>query len=29
VRREVGDHPNVVYYLGRLDLMDQNFGRGK
>jgi tetratricopeptide (TPR) repeat protein len=25
VRREVGDHPNVLYYLGRLDLMDQNF----
>jgi Flp pilus assembly protein TadD len=25
VRREVGDHPNVVYYLGRLDLIDQNF----
>jgi Flp pilus assembly protein TadD len=25
VRREVGDHPNVVYYLGRLDLMDENF----
>jgi Flp pilus assembly protein TadD len=25
VRREIGDHPNVAYYLGRLDLMDQNF----
>lgn len=25
VRRELGDHPNVLYYLGRLDLMDQNF----
>jgi len=25
VRREIGDHPNVSYYLGRLDLMDQNF----
>ncbi|HYM06896.1 MAG TPA: tetratricopeptide repeat protein [Terriglobales bacterium] len=25
VRREAGDHPNVAYYLGRLDLMDQNF----
>jgi tetratricopeptide (TPR) repeat protein len=25
VRREVGEHPNVAYYLGRLDLMDQNF----
>lgn len=25
VRRETGDHPNVVYYLGRLDLMDQNY----
>jgi Flp pilus assembly protein TadD len=25
VRREVGDHPNVTYYLGRLDLMEQNF----
>jgi Flp pilus assembly protein TadD len=25
VRREVGDHPNVTYYLGRLDLQDQNF----
>ncbi|MGC9947481.1 MAG: tetratricopeptide repeat protein [Bryobacteraceae bacterium] len=25
VRREVGDHPNVSYYLGRLDLLDQNF----
>ena len=26
VRREVGEHPNVSYYLGRLDLLDQNFG---
>ena len=25
VRREVGDHPNILYYLGRLDLLDQNF----
>jgi Flp pilus assembly protein TadD len=25
VRREAGDHPNVSYYLGRLDLMDQDF----
>lgn len=25
VRREAGDHPNVLYYLGRLDLMEQNF----
>src|SRR5467141_2250230 len=25
VRREVGDHPNVSYYLGRLDLDDRNF----
>ena len=25
VRREIGEHPNVAYYLGRLDLMDQNF----
>lgn len=25
VRREVGDHPNIAYYLGRLDLEDQNF----
>ena len=25
VRRETGEHPNVSYYLGRLDLMDQNF----
>jgi tetratricopeptide (TPR) repeat protein len=24
VRREVGDHPNVLYYLGRLDLDDRN-----
>ena len=25
VRREVGDHPNVLYYLGRLDLDGLNF----
>jgi Flp pilus assembly protein TadD len=25
VRQEVGDHPNVSYYLGRLDLEDRNF----
>lgn len=25
VRREVGDHPNVFYYLGRLDLDDRNY----
>jgi Flp pilus assembly protein TadD len=25
VRREEGDHPNVSYYLGRLDLEDHNF----
>ena len=25
VRAEVGDHPNVLYYLGRLDLDDHNF----
>jgi tetratricopeptide (TPR) repeat protein len=25
VRHEVGDHPNVLYYLGRLDLDDHNF----
>jgi len=25
VRRLVGEHPNVSYYLGRLDLLDQNF----
>ena len=25
VRREVGDHPNVFYYLGRLDLDDQRY----
>ena len=25
VRREVGDHPNVAYYLGRLDLDDGNY----
>ena len=25
VRRAAGDHPNILYYLGRLDLLDQNF----
>jgi type IV pilus assembly protein PilF len=25
VRREVGDHPNVMYYLGRLDLTEGKF----
>ena len=25
VRREVGDHPNILYYLGRLNLADGNF----
>jgi tetratricopeptide (TPR) repeat protein len=25
VRHEAGDHPNVLYYLGRLDLDDLNF----
>ena len=25
VRREMGDHPNVLYYLGRLDLDARNF----
>src|ERR1022692_4102439 len=25
VRREVGDHPNILYYLGRLDLEQRNF----
>jgi tetratricopeptide (TPR) repeat protein len=25
VRHEIGEHPNISYYLGRLDLMDQNF----
>jgi tetratricopeptide (TPR) repeat protein len=25
VRRETGDHPNVLYYLGRLDIDDRNF----
>src|SRR3984893_3434078 len=25
VRREVGEHPNVLYYLGRLDLEDREF----
>jgi len=25
VRREVGDHPNILYYLGRLDLDARNF----
>jgi tetratricopeptide (TPR) repeat protein len=26
VRSEVGDHPNVLYYLGRLDLDERHFG---
>jgi tetratricopeptide (TPR) repeat protein len=25
IRQEVGDHPNVMYYLGRLDLDERNF----
>src|SRR5882724_13466343 len=25
VRREVGDHPNILYYLGRLDLEERKF----
>jgi protein O-GlcNAc transferase len=25
VRHEVGDHPNVLYYMGRLDLEQRNF----
>ena len=25
VRHDLGDHPNVLYYLGRLDLDDRNF----
>jgi len=25
VRAQVGDHPNITYYLGRLDLEDNNF----
>jgi len=25
VRREAGDHPNVLYYLGRIDLDNRNF----
>ena len=25
VRREAGDHPNVLYYLGRLDIEERNF----
>ena len=25
VRQAIGDHPNVSYYLGRLDLLDRNF----
>jgi tetratricopeptide (TPR) repeat protein len=25
VRREVGDHPNILYYLGRLDIEDRDF----
>jgi tetratricopeptide (TPR) repeat protein len=27
VRREVGDHPNVMYYLGRLDLAENHIDR--
>ncbi len=27
VRREVGDHPNVLYYLGRLDVEDGKYER--
>ncbi len=26
VRGEVGDHPNVLYYLGRLDLDEPHYG---
>lgn len=25
VRRETGDHPNILYYLGRLDIEDRNY----
>jgi tetratricopeptide (TPR) repeat protein len=25
IRREVGDHPNILYYLGRLDLEERKF----
>jgi tetratricopeptide (TPR) repeat protein len=25
VRRETGDHPNILYYLGRLDIEDRDF----
>ena len=25
VRREAGDHPNILYYLGRIDLEDRKF----
>lgn len=25
VRSEIGDHPGVAYYLGRLDIQDQNY----
>ncbi len=25
VRREVGNHPNILYYMGRLDLEDRHF----
>jgi tetratricopeptide (TPR) repeat protein len=25
VRKQTGDHPNVLYYLGRLDIEDQNY----
>ena len=27
VRQVVGDHPNVMYYLGRVDLEEHNFGQ--
>lgn len=26
VRHEIGDHPNVAYYLGRLDIQEQDYG---
>ena len=29
VRAEVGDHPNVAYYLGRLDLQDQKYSKAR
>ncbi len=25
VRSEIGDHPNIAYYLGRLDIQDQDY----